>query len=504
MATCTLILPIPFEVHYSSLELKLTEKKETIKKLFSYIISTIFIPNPLPPLRTYCRICFTYIGINARLKKSHTVLIDMFIYLFVFFSSAEQSLPSPSPPPSPPTPTPPPKMQTSKEKPESKPTSHGPTPSCQVPRHARVKIHRLRAKVKELETSLKKIHKNANTIKQAIDIAKKYLNESSLRFFASQLRLSKFRTKGHRYTQDDKTLAFALYYNGPQAYKFLRKLKICALPTVASLKSWLRKVEMTPGFNDVTFDILKKKVESMPQRDRVCVLTLDEMSLKSGLYYDVRNDVIEGLQDLGSLGRTKSLASMALVFMVRGLGSKWKQPLSYFLCDGATPGDKQCILLQECINKLQKVGLTVKVVLGDQGSNNRKMFSKLGITPDRPYMMWKSGEENHEGHRIYFMFDPPHLLKNVRNNLKRHIFVVDGHDVKWKYIVDFYNHDSKLPVRMAPKLSGKHINLPPFAPMRVNLAAQVLSHSVAAGILTQCSRKHAFRSCVHSPVYRKN
>ena len=35
---------------------------------------------------------------------------------------------------------------------------------------------------------------------------------------------------------------------------------------------------------------------------------------------------------------------------------------------------------------------------------------------------------------------------------------------------------------MAPKLTDKHIDLPPFMSMRVNLAAQVLSHSVAAGI----------------------
>ena len=37
---------------------------------------------------------------------------------------------------------------------------------------------------------------------------------------------------------------------------------------------------------------------------------------------------------------------------------------------------------------------------------------------------------------------------------------------------------------MAPKLTAKHTDLPPFAPLRVKLATQVLSHSVAAGIST--------------------
>ena len=42
---------------------------------------------------------------------------------------------------------------------------------------------------------------------------------------------------------------------------------------------------------------------------------------------------------------------------------------------------------------------------------------------------------------------------------------------------------------MAPKLTSRHIDLPTFAPLRVKLATEVLSHSVAAGISTLCSLK---------------
>ena len=37
---------------------------------------------------------------------------------------------------------------------------------------------------------------------------------------------------------------------------------------------------------------------------------------------------------------------------------------------------------------------------------------------------------------------------------------------------------------MAPKLTERHIYLPPFTNMRVKLATQVFSHSVAAGTKT--------------------
>lgn len=49
---------------------------------------------------------------------------------------------------------------------------------------------------------------------------------------------------------------------------------------------------------------------------------------------------------------------------------------------------------------------------------------------------------------------------------------------------ELYAFDRNLPIRMAPRLTEKHRVLPPFTSMRINLATQVLSHSVAAGIQT--------------------
>ena len=42
-------------------------------------------------------------------------------------------------------------------------------------------------------------------------------------------------------------------------------------------------------------------------------------------------------------------------------------------------------------------------------------------------------------------------------------------------------------IRMAPKPTDKHVTLPPFAAVKVNLATQILSHSVAAGINMLCT-----------------
>ena len=94
------------------------------------------------------------------------------------------------------------------------------------------------------------------------------------------------------------------------------------------------------------------------------------------------------------------------------------------------------------------------------------------------------------------LYDPPHLLKNIRNNLKKTGinsilfnfkfvicyfslgFSLNGIPVIWKYSVDLYEADQKSPIKLTPKLTFKHVNLPIFTNMSVKLAAQVLFHHI--------------------------
>ena len=104
----------------------------------------------------------------------------------------------------------------------------------------------------------------------------------------------------------------------------------------------------------------------------------------------------------------------------------------------------------------------MKVVICDQGSNNRSVVNSLGVSVDNPTFQ-------HNGSTIFVLYDPPHLLKNIRNNMKRNGFRVNEELVSWKYVEQFYGIDSSLPIRMAPKLTAKHVNLPPFASMCTNM-----------------------------------
>ena len=113
------------------------------------------------------------------------------------------------------------------------------------------------------------------------------------------------------------------------------------------------------------------------------------------------------------------------------------------------------------------------------------MFQRLlCVSVANPYIVYTN--------RNYFdLYDPPHLLENVRNNPKEHCYSVVSSDediedakVCWQHSVTFYRTDSILPIHMASKLTKQDVELPTFLHSTVRLAAHVLNHSVLARIMT--------------------
>ena len=59
-------------------------------------------------------------------------------------------------------------------------------------------------------------------------------------------------------------------------------------------------------------------------------------------------------------------------------------------------------------------------------------------------------------------------------------------------------------IQMAPKLKERHIELPPFSAVQVNLAVQVLSHSVAAGISFLVTAKELPEDAIETAKFAEN
>lgn len=95
-----------------------------------------------------------------------------------------------------------------------------------------------------------------------------------------------------------------------------------------------------------------------------------------------------------------------------------------------------------------------------------------------------------QDHTIIHCYDPPHLLKGIRNNLmtkKLTHHVTNRWDVdnsthkeqrmaSWKHIRESYNYSLKSSTKLLPKISAEHID-PKKSKMKVSLAAQIFSQT---------------------------
>lgn len=90
------------------------------------------------------------------------------------------------------------------------------------------------------------------------------------------------------------------------------------------------------------------------------------------------------------------------------------------------------------------------------------------------------------GVEIIPLFDPPHLLKGIRNNFidtqAKFYWKKSEETASWKDIVDLYEMDMKDEVTVCYKLTEEHMYISKMRKMKVKHAAQVLSHTIAAGI----------------------
>ena len=344
-----------------------------------------------------------------------------------------------------------------------------------VVENKRFKKHLSKIKTKYTRKFFSYNHTRNNSIKAVIDTVGKYLSGECLSFVTHQLRMSNRHTNGRRYTNEIRLLAINLHNASPKAYKYLAK--IFTLPSKISLIRWLNNLKCSPGFHAESFSGFAERLKYMTDRDKTCSLLIDEISLKAHLQYVRHDDIIVGYEDTGTYGqRSNNIARYALVFMLRGLAANWTQPLGYVFTSSACQADVVKTMLFDCLDKCKVAGAFVKVVLSDQGPNFQSLVNKLGISTNEPYFF-------HNGSKYFYMYDPPHLIKSIRNNLYKYTFQFDKNKIaKWDIKQKFFVRDSKENIRLCPKLTEQHIKLEGFSKMKVKFATQIFSRTLAAGL----------------------
>ena len=300
-------------------------------------------------------------------------------------------------------------------------TATPPKSESPTKRKLRLSAKKFRAQVQRREKKIETMKSSSSSKKKKIEdivsTISEFLPTETVSFIESQLNCADKKPKGRRWTFKDKSVALSIYFHSKRAYKVLGK--IFKLPSKSTLSKILQGSGISPGISDKVMHALKIKANQMSIEDRQCVLLFDEMSLKYGLTYNPHGDFIEGFENYGNFGSTQHISNHALCFMVRGLKQKWKQPLAYFLSSNTTPSQTLKCITKSIITQLTDINLNVRVLICDQGSSNRSFLeTNEHVNSTQPYFYVNN-------QKISVMYDPPHLLKSIRNNLCSTGFLLD-------------------------------------------------------------------------------
>lgn len=136
-------------------------------------------------------------------------------------------------------------------------------------------------------------------------------------------------------------------------------------------------------------------------------------------------------------------------------------------------------VIKYTILALQKVDFVVKCTVCHQYSANLNALKKIKYESLRMLAaMFQVGEQE-----IVAIYDPPHLLKGIRNNFRVNNmqFTVDNvkRTARWGRIIKLYKVDEgDFTTSMCYKLSDVNSYKDRFKKMKVKPAAQVFSHRV--------------------------
>ena len=283
------------------------------------------------------------------------------------------------------------------------------------------------------------------------------------------------------------------YACGKNGYEHLRKIGY-PLPAYRTLCNRMKEAPLKSGIQDDFINFISKKTSSLNDSD--CILMLDEVQIRKCVMFDKGLNSFIGYISQEFILKEKpnkdNLASHVLVVMARGISVRWKQIIAYCFTGDSVSGEKLWQLMKEIIVKLGEKNVCVRAVVSDMGASNQAMWSSAGICAGRSQIQNSIPHPFFADCRVYFLADPPHLLKNIRNCLLTNKVILPPDvvasnglpfdTVSVEPIQQLITLQQSTSLKLAPKLTAAHIVPGTYEKMKVSTAAQELSHTTASAI----------------------
>lgn len=214
-----------------------------------------------------------------------------------------------------------------------------------------------------------------------------------------------------------RLFCLTVHFYSPKAYEYIRTTFNLNLPHIRTIRRWYSSIDGSPGFTNEAFDALRQHATMCEDRGKVLTVGLiyDEMSIRKQSQWNSAKKEFSGHITAGKPGefdKFTPLSKEALVFMVSGVEEVFKIPIGYFFSNGLC-ADEKAALINEAIFRLHRINAKVVSITNDGPSTNIATARLLGANfdQDKPYFQNPFEKES----VIYFILDPPHMLKLARN-----------------------------------------------------------------------------------------
>lgn len=327
-------------------------------------------------------------------------------------------------------------------------------------------------------------------------------------FWEQQLQYNKLKNKSEM-RWHPSMIRWCLYLKSKSTKAYEGVRSYLSLPSNRTLFDYSHYTEHKLGVNPKVIEQLMntaRKMDCYKTEHRSFVgLIHDEIKIKSDLVYNKSTGELIGYVRLDNVtnellklsDRCKDgtpVAKNLLVVMVRGITTNLRYPLAAYATTTLSASTLYNVMW-ECVEYIELVAsLKVLFICCDGAIQNRKCFNLHAVDSDFVYKT--ENRYASDDRDIYFVSDPPHLLKTARNCFAnsfahtdiRHLWF--HNNISWAHVEKLFEEKCcKSEYSLCPKLTRQHISLTSFSKMRVNLAAQVLSATVA-NALEHCYGTH--------------
>jgi len=218
-------------------------------------------------------------------------------------------------------------------------------------------------------------------------------------------------------------------------------------------------------------------------QSRGCSLIVDEIYIKATLSY-------AGGSIFGRpVDHPDRIATTMLCIMVKCMRSKLSF-MAKLLPVNALTAQFQFDCVKQVILNIESCGGRVLSIINDNNKVNQSFFKLFDRFGDDPWVVKSPANQSRP---LFLLFDPVHILKNIRNNwmtekLQTLAFKANGQclTVKWDHLKELFKHECETTLKLS-KLTKASLYPSNLEKQKVSLCLNVFSEQTSSALKT-CSK----------------